>query len=119
MTSVYCEIYGNTIKNRVISFLMENQDLDFSVGDMSKELKISRPKAYEIVDEYVEKGFINETRMVGRTQLYKLNKDHQIIRIYLRNFRECIKIVIDEYSPKSNKSSASSISTGIVSAKSR
>jgi len=117
MTNIYCEIYGNTIKNKVLSYLMENQYLGISVGDMAKELKISRPKAYEIVDEYIKKGYIIKSRIVGRTQLYIINKENSIAKIYLRNFRECIKMVIDEYSAKNNKSNSSTNNIGIASAK--
>jgi DNA-binding MarR family transcriptional regulator len=108
--TLFREIYGNSISMRIIEFLMEHQYTDFAVGDMARELKISRPKAYEIIDEYVKKQYINKTRIMGRTQLYKLNRDHPIIKIYLRNFRECIKMVIDEYSKKNNHSTTSRVS---------
>jgi sugar-specific transcriptional regulator TrmB len=119
MTSVYCEIYGNTIKNKVISYLMENQHGDFAIGDMARELKMSRPKAYEIIDDYIKKGFVNKSRIVGRTQLYKLNMEHQIIKIYIRNFNECIKMVIDEYRIKNTHSTASTTNVGVASTKTR
>ena len=34
----FCEVYGVTIRNRVIEYLLENQDIDFAIGDMAKEI---------------------------------------------------------------------------------
>lgn len=35
---------------------------------------------------------------IGKTQLYKLNKDNIRVKIFLRNFEECLRLVIEENS---------------------
>ncbi|MBU0459649.1 MAG: helix-turn-helix domain-containing protein [Nanoarchaeota archaeon] len=94
----FCETYGTTIENRVLEHLLENQDLDIAVGDMAKELDISRPKAYEVIKEFESKEFVVKSRVIGKTQLYKLNKDNIRVKIFLRNFDECLQLIIEEYS---------------------
>ncbi|MFH1181984.1 MAG: hypothetical protein V1702_03425 [Candidatus Woesearchaeota archaeon] len=102
-TGRFCEIYGKTLRNRVIEYLMENQDIDFAIGDMSKEINISRPKAYQIMGEFEKKGYVKRTRIVGKTQLFALNHDNKVAKIFLRNFEEIINSILDEYSQPDNK----------------
>ena len=97
---IFCETYGNTIENRVLEYLLENQDLDIAVGDVAKELNISRPKAYEVTENFEKKGYLIKSRVIGKTQLYKLNKRDIRVKIFLRNFNECLQLVIDEHSRK-------------------
>jgi len=97
----FCETYGNTISNRILEYLMENEELDFAVGDMAKELKISKPKAYEIIKEFEKKRYVKKSRVVGKTQLYLLNKEDSRIKLFLKDFKECLRIVTEEYSEES------------------
>lgn len=99
----YCEIYGDTIRNRVMEYLLENQDLDIAVGDLAKDTEISRPKAYEIIEDFEEKDYIQKSRVVGRTQLFLLNKKNKRIKLFLRNFRDCLKIIAEEHQEKKTK----------------
>lgn len=92
----FCETYGATIENRVLEYLLENQVLDVAVGDMAKEVGISRPKAYEVIEDFEQNGYIVKSRVVGKTQLYRLNKSNIRIQIFLRNFEECLQLIIEE-----------------------
>jgi len=96
----YCMVYGNTIPNRIIEHFLECEYTGVAVGDMAKDIGISRPKAYQIVDEFLKKGYIVESRIVGRTQLYALNKETPVVKIFIRNFNECLKMVVNEYKTK-------------------
>lgn len=99
----FCETYGDTINNRILEYILENQDIDFAVGDMAKELNISRPKAYDVIKSFQDKGYVKKSRIVGKTQLYKLNKDSKRVKLFLKDFKECLRIITEEYSePKEN-----------------
>lgn len=97
---MFCDVYGVTLTNLVLEYLLENQSLGIAVGDTAKELGISRPKAYQIINEFEEKGYVVKYRIIGRTQLYKLNKENQCVKLIIHAFDECIKMVMDEYSKK-------------------
>ncbi|MCG2719291.1 MAG: helix-turn-helix domain-containing protein, partial [Nanoarchaeota archaeon] len=94
----FCKIYGENIRNQILEYMLENQELDFAVGDMAKELNISRPKAYELIKTFENEGYINKSRVIGKTQLYILNKENNIVKLFLRDFKECLKLVAEEYS---------------------
>jgi len=108
---VFCETYGNNIQNRVLEYLLENQDLDFAVGDLAKEVQISRPKAYDIIGNFEKKGYVIKSRFVGRTQLYLLNKTDKRVKLFLNDFKECLKISIEEN--RENNSTFNPSSDGI------
>lgn len=93
----FCETYGNTIRNKILEYILENKDIDFAVGDMAKELGISKPKCYEIIKEFKKKGYILESRIIGKTQLYGINGDNKRVKLFLKNFMECLKIIAEEY----------------------
>ena len=111
----FCEIYGGTIRNRVLEYLLENQELDFAIGDVAKELGVSRPKAYDVFREFEEAGFVNKSRIVGRTQLYLLDKKNKRIKLFLRDFRECLKLIAEEY--RESRSGTSHLCVGTACAK--
>ena len=105
----FCEIYGATIHNRILEYLLENQDLDFAVGDMAKELKISKPKAYQIIREFEEKEYAKKSRIIGKTQLYLLNKKNERVKLFLRDFKECLRLIVNESDEKPRVSLGSGI----------
>ncbi len=98
MIGAFCEIYGDTIENQVLEYLLENQDIDIAVGDMALELEISRPKAYQVINDFEEKRYIRKTRVVSGTQLYALNKENKRIHLFLHDFKECLRLVSEEHS---------------------
>jgi len=95
-TGAFCETYGDTIRNRFLEYLLENQDLDIALGDAAKEVKASRPKVYEIASEFLRKGYLKKSRIIGKTQLYKLNKENIRVKLFLKDFKECLRIVVEE-----------------------
>ena len=110
---VFCETYGLNIQNIVLEYLLENQGLDFAVGDMAKETRISRPKAYSMIKELEKKKYVKKSRVIGKTQLYKLDKTNKRIRLIIKDFKECLKLAYEE-----KKITMNQVRTGIAYAKS-
>ncbi len=100
MAGAFCEIYGDTIENGIMEYILENKELDFAAGDMAKELNVSRPKAYEVIKDFENKGYIKKSRIVGKTQLYLLNRENPRVRLFLKTFNECLRIIAEENSEK-------------------
>jgi predicted DNA-binding protein YlxM (UPF0122 family) len=97
-TGAFCETYGNTISNSILEYIMENNGLDFAIGDMAKELRISKPKVYEIIYCFEKKEYVKKSRIIGKTQLYLLNKETPRVKLFLKDFKECLRIIAEEYS---------------------
>lgn len=96
MAGAFCEVYGSTIGNMVMEYLLENRGLDFAVGD--KELGISRPKAYDVIKAFEKQGYACKSRVIGKTQLYLLDKDNERVKLFIKSFNECLRIIAEENS---------------------
>lgn len=96
MKGAFCDVYGDTIENQILEYLLENQDLDFAIGDMAHELLLSRPKAYQVIALFEEKAYVSKSRIIGNTQLYKLNKTSKHVQLFLSDFKECLRLVAQE-----------------------
>lgn len=94
----FCDTYGKNLQNSVLEFTLENQDIDFAVSDITNELRISKPKAYEIIRLFETKGYVIPSRIVGKTQLFRLNKENKRVQLFMQNFRDCLKLVVEENS---------------------
>ena len=105
---VFCETYGINARNLVLENLLENQELDFAVGDVAKQTKVSRPKAYEIIKELEKKGLVKKSRIIGKTQLYILNKADSRVKLFIKDFKECLRLA---YGQKSRSTTSSIVST--------
>lgn len=96
MSGIFCEVYGKSLHNRVLEFLLENQGLDFAIGDLAKEIKISRPSAYGIIEELAAKEIVKKSRIVGKTQLYVINRANGRVQLLQKAFKDCLKLLLME-----------------------
>jgi hypothetical protein len=88
--------YGNTVRNRVLEYLLETQGLDLAIGDMAKVIGISRPKAYEVMSEFEKCGYVLKSRVVGKTQFYIFNRSNPRVKIFMRSFKDCLRLLMEE-----------------------
>ncbi|MFH1589856.1 MAG: hypothetical protein ABIB43_04785 [archaeon] len=92
----FSQLYGKTLRNRVVEFILELGELDFAAGDILEEINISKPKLYELIRELEEENIINKSRVVSGTQLYVLNIRNNKVKLLMKSFNECLKTVIEE-----------------------
>lgn len=96
VVGAFCKVYGKTLRNKVLEFILELGELDFAVSDILEEVKISKPKLYEIIKELETEKIINQSRKVGGTQLYVLNINSNKVKLLVKSFNECLNTVIEE-----------------------
>jgi sugar-specific transcriptional regulator TrmB len=101
----FCEVYGKSLRNRFLEYLLEMRDLDFAVTDVAEDIGISKPKAYDILKNLEKENIVKKTRVVGGTQLYSLNKEDKKVKLLMKNFKECLDMVVEEYEEKQQKPS--------------
>ena len=92
----FCKIYGKSLRNKVLEFILELGELDFAVSDILEEVNISKPKLYQIIKELEEENIIKKSREVSGTQLFILNKKDEKVNLLIQSFNECLRKVIDE-----------------------
>lgn len=78
--SKFLEAIGNNPKNKVLEFLIEGRELDYSISDIAEGSEISRVTLFRIFNTLLDKKIIVFTRRIGNAKLYKLNLENSFVR---------------------------------------
>ena len=73
METIFTKAIGNTPKIKVLEFLIEGRELDYSISDIAEGAGIGRTTLFRIWDDFVELEIVKHTRDIGNAKLYKLN----------------------------------------------
>lgn len=93
----FCGLYGKTLRNRVVEYMLEMPNLDFAVSDITEEIGASKPKMYQIINGLEKEGLIKKSRVVAGAQLYILNKEKKEVRLLQKSFKDCLRNVVNEH----------------------
>ncbi|MEK6873306.1 MAG: winged helix-turn-helix domain-containing protein [Nanoarchaeota archaeon] len=90
METLFRKALGDTPKIRVLEFLIEGRELDYSISDIAEGAEIGRTTLFRIFDDLLENGIIVFTRQIGNAQLYKLNMNNKFVKKLVEIFDEVI-----------------------------
>ena len=80
MQTIFTKAIGNTPKIKVLEFLIEGRELDYSVSDIAEGAGIGRTTLFRIWDDLVELSIVKPTRVIGNAKLYKLNLENAFVK---------------------------------------
>ena len=80
METIFTKVIGDTPKIKVLEFLIEGRELDYSVSDIAEGAGIGRTTLFRIWNDFVELDIIRPTRNIGNAKLYKLNTSNDFVR---------------------------------------
>ena len=80
METIFTKAIGNTPKIKVLEFLMEGRELDYSVSDIAEGAGIGRTTLFRIWNDFVDLGIVKHTRDIGNAKLYKLNISNSFVK---------------------------------------
>ncbi len=83
--SLLIKIFGNSPRIRLLNVFFENPYFDFSREELVKMLGMSKSTVYKGISELEKLGIIKFSRKIGKSVLYKLNRENEIV-IQLENF---------------------------------
>ena len=86
METIFTRAIGNTPKIKVLEFLIEGRELDYSISDIAEGAGIGRTTLFRIWDDFVELGIVKNTRNIGNAKLYKLNITSPFVRKFVDLF---------------------------------
>ena len=69
---------------KVLEFLIENRDFDYSKEEMAEGAEISRPTLYRLWPMLQKNGLLKQTRKYGNVQLCKINEDNEIVKLLVK-----------------------------------
>ena len=72
---MFTELFGSSPRVKLLDFLADHVDFDYTLSQMQQFTAISRPTLYRLVPELEKDGIILFTRQVGGSRFYRLNVD--------------------------------------------
>jgi len=84
------EKFGDYPQVRVIGFLIENDVFDYSKTEIAELSEVSFNTLKTFWLKLENSGFVKETRRIGKSQLYQLNKDNEFARMLIEMDKKII-----------------------------
>ena len=88
---VLSKLFGESPKIKVVNFLLNGREFDYSISDISEGSEIARMTAYDVVKDLVKKRFVKKTRKQGVSPLYKINMESEEVKILFEAYRKLLK----------------------------
>ena len=80
METLYTKAIGDTPKIKVLEFLIEGRELDYSLSDIAEGAGIGRTTLFRIWNDFIELNIVKHTRDIGNAKLYKLNITNPFVK---------------------------------------
>jgi hypothetical protein len=90
METLFRKSLGDTPKIRVLEFLIEGRELDYSIIDIAEGAEIGRTTLFRIWEDLIKNKIITPTRQIGNAKLYKLNIENPFVKKMVEIFDETI-----------------------------
>ena len=90
METLFRQALGDTPKIRVLEFLIEGRELDYSISDIAEGAEIGRTTLFRIFDDLIKSGIVVPTRQIGNAKLFKLNRKNSFAKKMIELFDEVI-----------------------------
>jgi hypothetical protein len=90
METLFRHALGDTPKIRVLEFLVEGRELDYSISDIAEGAEIGRTTLFRIFEDLLKTGVIIPTREIGNAKLFRLNMNSNFVRKLVEVFDEII-----------------------------
>jgi hypothetical protein len=71
---------GKTPKIKVLEFLIEGRELDYSISDIAEGAGIGRTTLFRIWKDLIKHRIIKHTRDIGNAKLYRLNEENPFVK---------------------------------------
>lgn len=78
--SLLLKAFGYSPKLRIVDIFLTNPFFDFSKEELAKELSMSKQTVYKNFKDLEELGVVQYSRKIGRAVMYKLNRQHPMVR---------------------------------------
>jgi len=90
METLFRKAFGNTPKIKVLEFLIEGRELDYSISDIAEGAEIGRTTLFRIWEDLIKNKIIAPTRQIGNAKLFRLNIDNLFVKKLVALFDEVI-----------------------------
>jgi len=89
--SLLIQFLGDNPMTRIIDFLIENKGFDYSKEEIAKGSGVSRTTLFKYWERLEKFSIVKVTRIYGKTKLYTLNTESEVVKEVLKLEFELIK----------------------------
>jgi Fe2+ or Zn2+ uptake regulation protein len=101
--SLLIKAFGYSPKLRMVDIFLTNPYFDFSKEELVKELGMSKQTVYKNFKDLVELGVVKITRKIGRATMYKVNREHPLVKKLDEIINEISLQIADQEAKKMKK----------------
>jgi len=80
METIFTKAIGDTPKIKVLEFLIEGRELDYSISDIAEGAGIGRTTLFRIWNDFIQLGIVKNTRNIGNAKLFRLNLENPFVK---------------------------------------
>ena len=88
--TIFTMAVGDTPKIKVLEFLIEGRELDYSLSDIAEGSGIGRTTLFRLWNDFETLHFVKQTRIIGNAKLFKLNLQNSFIKKLVELFDSLI-----------------------------
>ncbi len=93
--SLLLRTLGASPKLRIIDFFLDNPLFDFTKKEVIEALGMSKQTLYKYFPDIEEYNIVTITRRIGRAKLYKINREHPLVKM-LKEYETQLSLQIAE-----------------------
>lgn len=71
-------LFGDAAKTKLLAALLSESDVDQNVSDLADLAGLHRTTVYDHIDDFVELGVVEQTRTVGGSPMYRIDRDSDV-----------------------------------------
>ncbi len=81
--SFFVEYFGDLPRIRIMDFLIDNMIYDYSLSEIAKGARVAYTTLIDIFPDLIKKGIVTQTRNIGKSRMYQLNKESPVVNVML------------------------------------
>jgi len=85
MSTPFTRVFGDTPQVRLLDFLADNLEFDYTISQIGTYADLSRPTVYLLVERLTREGLFVRSRTVGRSRFYRINRNNPLVPSLLRS----------------------------------
>jgi len=85
MSKTFRHLFGDTSQVRILDFVADNLEFDYTISQLSEHANLSRPTMYGLVERLTKDGLLVHTRTIGRSRFYRINRENPVVISLLRS----------------------------------
>jgi hypothetical protein len=101
--SIFVEYFGDSPYIRVLDFLIEGQEFDYSMTEVARGAGVGWNVFTKIWKHLFDKSLIVKTREIGNAKLFRLNRENPVVKKLIKLDVELTKLESDKVSIKTIK----------------